>query len=344
MGSLLAYGIEEAAVAWQVFMLRHQPLDLGLVGLVLFVPQLVLAIPAGMLADHYDRRAICVSASVAEAIALCGVLALVFLRVHSVGIFLAAIALVGIAHSTLIPAQRSLLANIVEPDRYVRAQALTSSVGQAITVAAPALAGVLIAVKTPIAFEVAACMYVVAAAGFSRLRPRHALQTAASVAAALDGLRFIFSQRVILGAISLDLFAVLFGGATALLPVYATKILSVGPAGFGVLRAAPGIGAMIVAAYIARKPIETGAGRLLFVCVMMFGIFTIVFGLSRNFIVSIVALVLVGGFDMVSVVIRSALVQLGTPDPMRGRVGAVENVFIGASNELELLSPGRSPH
>jgi len=340
MSSVTAYGIEEAAVAWQIFALRHNPFDLGLVGLVLFVPQLVLAIPAGLLADHYDRRAVCIVAAIGEALGLCGFLVLVLLHVRTVGIFLAAVGAVGTAHSFVIPAQRSLLANIVAPERFVRAQASTSSLAQALQVIAPAVAGILLAVGIPIAFAVAAVTYVVSAVGYGALRPRAALRANPSMGAALDGLRFIFSHKVILGAISLDLFAVLFGGATALLPVYATKILMVGPTGFGVLRAAPGVGAMIVAAYIARRPIHRRAGLLLFVSVAMFGIFTIVFGLSRTFIVSVVALVLIGGFDMVSVVIRLALVQLGTPDPMRGRVGAVENVFIGASNELGAFESG----
>ena len=339
--ALLAFSIEDVAVSWQIFQLRHNPLDLGLVGLVLFLPQLLLALPAGVLADRADRRRIIVASSFAEGLGLAGFIALIVLRVHSVWIYLGAVAFIGVAHSMGIPAQRALLVNIVPKDAFVRAQALTSSVGQLVTIAGPALGGALIALGTPVAFGAGAVAYVLATAAFSFLR-RHAVEytDVPMLEAALEGVRFIFNHRVILGAISLDLFAVLFGGATALLPVFATTILHVGPAGFGTLRAAPAAGAALVAGYIARRSLGHGAGRLLLVCVGGFGAATIVFGMSRNFALSMIALVFTGAFDMVSVVIRSALVQLRTPNHMRGRVGAVENVFIGASNELGAFESG----
>jgi MFS family permease len=340
--ALLAFSIEDVAVSWQIFQLRHSAFDLGLVGLVLFLPQLVLALPAGVLADRADRRAICIIFSLVEAAGLGAFIALIALGVHSLGIYLAAVAFIGIAHACVVPAQRSLLANIVPREQFVRAQALTSSVGQLITIAGPAAGGALIAISTPVAFFAAALAYVGATAAFLFLSPHRAeyRQDEPVMRAALQGLRFIFRERLILGAISLDLFAVLFGGATALLPVFATTILHVGPRGFGILRAAPAVGAALVAGYVARHSLRRGAGRLLLVCVAGFGIATIVFGLSRNFLLSIIALALTGAFDMVSVVIRNTLVQLGTPDEMRGRVGAVENVFIGASNELGAFESG----
>jgi MFS family permease len=338
---LLAFTIEDVAIGWQIFQLRHQPLDLGLVGLVLFLPQLLLALPAGVLADRADRRAIIIWSTLAEAAGLGGFIALIVHGVHSVWIYLGAVAFIGTAHSIGIPAFRSLLVNIVEERHFVRAQALTSSIGQLVNIAGPALGGVLIAVSTPVAFGGAVAAYVVATAAFLFLR-RHVVEYVNEplLHAAMEGVRFIFRQRIILGAISLDLFAVLFGGATALLPVFATSILHVGPTGFGILRASPAVGAAVVAAYVARHSLGRGAGGLLLFCVAGFGVATIVFGLSHNFIVSVVALVLTGGFDMVSVVIRSALVQLRTPNEMRGRVGAVENVFIGASNELGAFESG----
>lgn len=338
---LLAFSIEDVAVSWQIFQLRHSPLDLGLVGLVLFLPQLLLALPAGVLADRADRRLIIIASSITEALGLAGFIALIFLRVHSVGIYLGAVAFIGIAHSIGIPAQRALLVNIVPKERFVRAQALTSSIGQLVTIAGPALGGALIAIGTPIAFGAAAIAYIVATVAFTFLR-RHAVEYADQpmLHAAMEGVRFIFRQRIILGAISLDLFAVLFGGATALLPVFATSILHVGPTGFGVLRAAPAVGAALVAAYVARHSLGRGTGRLLLICVSGFGVFTIVFGLSRSFALSVIALAFTGAFDMVSVVIRNALVQLRTPNEMRGRVSAVENVFIGASNELGAFESG----
>jgi MFS family permease len=338
---LLAFSIEDVAVGWQIFQLRHNPLDLGLVGLVLFLPQLLLALPAGVLADRADRRTIIIVSSFTEAIGLVGFIALVMLRVHSVGVYLGAVAFIGIAHSMGTPAQRSLLVNIVPREQFVRAQALTSSIGQLVNIAGPALGGVLIAIGTPVAFAGAAIAYVIATVSFAFLK-RHVVEfvPASILHAAIEGVRFIFRQRIILGAVSLDLFAVLFGGATALLPVFATSILHVGPTGFGILRASPAVGAAMVAGYVARHSLGPGAGRLLLICVSGFGAATIVFGVSRNFLLSAVALVLTGAFDMVSVVIRSALVQLRTPNEMRGRVGAVENVFIGASNELGAFESG----
>lgn len=339
--ALLAFSIEDVAISWQIFALRHKPFDLGLVGLVLFVPQLVLALPAGVLADRSDRRIVCVASAIAEAAGLCGFVALIALHVHALSIYLAAVAFVGIAHAIGTPAQRSMLAAIVESGHFVRAAALSSSVAQLVTIAGPAIAGALIAIGTPIAFGASALFLAVATGAFLRLQARPIdYEDVPVMHAALEGVRFIFNRKVVLGAISLDLFAVLFGGATALLPVYATSILHVGPTGFGFLRAAPAAGAAIVAAYIARRPIERGAGRALLLCVAAFGVATIVFGVSRNFAVSLVALALTGGFDMVSMVIRNVLVQLGTPDAMRGRVGAVENVFIGASNELGAFESG----
>lgn len=338
---LLAFNIEDVAIGWQIFQLRHQPLDLGLVGLVLFLPQLLLALPAGVLADRADRRLIIICSSIGEVVGLAGFIALIVLGVHSVWIYLGAVAFIGIAHSIGIPAMRSLLVNIVPKDRFVRAAALTSSAGQLVNIAGPALGGALVAIGTPVAFGGAAAVYAIAIAAFFFLK-RHAVEyeDVPVLHAAMEGVRFIFRSRIILGAISLDLFAVLFGGATALLPVFATTILHVGPTGFGFLRAAPAVGAALVAGYVARHSLQHGAGRLLLICVAGFGVATIVFGLSRNFIVSIIALVLTGAFDMVSVVIRNALVQLRTPDEMRGRVGAVENVFIGASNELGAFESG----
>lgn len=338
---MFAYSIEDVAVGWQVFQLRHSAFDLGLVGLFLFLPQLLLALPAGVLADRVDRRAICVLSSLTEAVGLGIFIALIALHVHSRLIYFAAVAFIGTAHTAGIPAQRSLLVNIVAPQRFLRAQAATSSSTQLITIAGPAAGGLLIAIGTPVAFLAAALSYVLATVAFAFLR-RHDVERVeeAPLHAAVQGVSFIFAHPIVLAAISLDLFAVLFGGATALLPLFATTILRVGPVGFGILRASPAFGAFVVAAYLARHEIRRNAGRLLLVCVAGFGLATIVFGLSHNFILSLVALALTGGFDMVSVVIRIALVQLRTPNVMRGRVSAVENVFIGASNELGAFESG----
>jgi MFS family permease len=341
MGGAIAYRIESVAVGWQVFLLRHQPFDLGLVGLTLFVPQVVLALPSGFIADRFDRRIVCTLCALGEAASL-----LVFVGLASTGsrsllAYLSATALVGIFHALGTPAERSLLAGIVRSQHFVRAQALTSSLGQLIVIAAPALGGALLVLGAPVAFSGAALVYVVAALGFWALRPRPVAPDDIPLGrAAGEGVRFIFSRPVLLGAISLDLFAVLFGGAVSLLPVYADQILHVGPAGLGILRSAPAVGGALVAAAIVRRPLSRNIGPLLYATVAGFGVFTIVFGLSRNMLLSLFALAATGGFDMVSVVIRNMIVQLGTPDAMRGRVNAVENVFIGASNELGAFESG----
>lgn len=336
----LAYSVETVAIGWQIYTLRHNPFDIGLVGLVLFVPQLLLAIPAGAMADRFDRRIVCVACTAGEMLAELVFLGLVLERVHSVAVNLAAVALVGIAHSLGTPAERALLAGIVRSEKFAPAQAITTSVMQVVTIAGPAVAGVLIAFSVPAAFAVAAALYGLASIAFGFLTPRPGDVERPKLGSWIDGVRYIAGHPVILGAISLDLFAVLFGGATALLPVYATTILRIGPIGFGALRSAPAVGAAAVALYLARRPIARRAGPLLLRCVTGFGIATIVFGISRNAIVSFLALAAAGGFDVVSVVIRSTLVQLGTPNAMRGRVSAVENVFIGVSNELGAFESG----
>lgn len=337
---MLAYSIEAVAIGWQVYGLRHQALDIGLVGLVLFVPQVVLAIPAGMLADRFDRRIVCVICAIGEAAAELGFVALVVTGSRSLALNLGAVALIGIAHSLGTPAERALLSGIVRSERFVRAQAITTTVLEVVTIVGPALGGILIAVGPPFAFLAAAAGYALAAVAFSMLAPHAVEDRVAELGAAIDGILFVFKHPIILGAISLDLFAVLFGGATALLPIYATQILHVGPIGFGLLTSAPAVGAALVAAYSARHPIERHAGPLLLWCVAGFGASTIVFGLSHNVVLSTIALAATGGFDIVSVVIRAALVQLGTPYELRGRVSAIENIFIGASNQLGAFESG----
>lgn len=308
---------------------------------MLFLPQLILALPADVLADRFDRRILCVTFALCEMTGLGAFALLARSANHSIAVYLGAVAAIGIAHALGAPAERSVLAGIVASSHFVRAQAVSSSVGQFIRVGGPAFAGALIAFGTPLAFGTAAACYGLGAIGFLFLRPRDvARDDVPLLRAAVEGIRSIFERKILLAAISLDLFAVLFGGAIALLPVYATQILHVGPAGFGVLRAAPALGAAFVGLYIARHPIERRAGALLFWCVAGFGVFTIVFGVSNNFWLSLVALMLTGGFDMVSVVIRNVLVQLRTTDALRGRVSAVENIFIGASNELGEFESG----
>ncbi len=340
LSARLAYSVETVAIGWQVYGLRHQAFDIGLVGLVLFVPQLLLAIPAGIIADRFDRRLVCIFCTLGEVAAVLTFVALILTGTHSLALNLCAVGVIGVAHALGDPAERTLLAGIVQAGHYIRAQAMTTSIGQIITIAGPAVGGILIAIDTPVAFAVAASAYVMAAIAYSFLRPRPTADEPIELRAAADGIGFIFSHPVILGAITLDLFAVLFGGAVALLPIYAIQILQVGPIGYGALTSAPAVGALLVGGYVARRPIERNAGKTLIWVVAGFGVATIVFGLSHNLIVSLIALAATGGFDVVSVVIRSALVQLDTPDEMRGRVSAVENIFIGASNQLGAFESG----
>ncbi len=339
-GSRLGYSVESGAIGWQIYGLRHSAFDLALVGLILFLPQLLLAIPAGVLADRVDRRLVCVTCAGLETAAILGFATLVYLGVRDPLLNFGMILIIGIAHSLGDPAERTLLAGIVAADRYIRAQSMTASVGEVISIAGPALGGFLLAINTTVAFGASAVAYALAALAFSMLTPRPMTPSALEARDATEGVRFIFGHQVILGAITLDLFAVLFGGATALLPIYASSILHIGAIGYGALRSAPAIGATIVSAYIARRPLAGNAGRTLFIVVAGFGVSTIIFGFSHNIALSFIALIATGGFDIVSVVIRSALVQLDTPDAMRGRVSAVENIFIGASNQLGAFESG----
>lgn len=340
----LGYGIEAAAIAWQIFSLRHRALDLGLVGLVLFLPSLLLALPAGVMADRVDRRLICIAVAATECVAVLAFLALSLSGSRSLPAYFAVIGLVGTAEAIAAPAERSLLVTLVTGEPYLRATAFASSFMQLIRIASPAIAGGLIAVSTPLAFGAAAACHAAATAAYIFL-PKlkaggHSDRHAPFLHAAMEGIRFILHKKLVLGAISLDLFAVLFGGAAALFPIYAVNVLHVGAAGFGALRAAPAIGAAVVGAFLARHPVQHKAGPTLLVCVAGFGAATIVFGLSRSLLLSMVVLAIAGGCDMVSMVIRNVLVQYGTPDEMRGRVNAVENVFIGASNELGEFESG----
>jgi MFS family permease len=338
--SRLAYSIEAVAISWQIYGLRHSAFDLGLVGLILFLPQLLLAIPAGIIADRFDRRIVCVLCALGDTAALLIFAALVLTHTRVMGFYLGAIAIVGISHSIGDPAERALLASIVSASKFVRANAMSTSVTQVITIAGPALGGALIAIAVPVALVVAAVFYAGGALALTFLTPRPVTERVVGLKAAVGGIRYIAQNPIVLAAISLDLFAVLFGGATALLPIYAVKILHIGAIGYGIMNSAPGIGAMIVALLIARRPISRGAGPLLLWCVAGFGVATIVFGVSRNLALSLLALAATGGFDIVSVVIRNALVQLNTPNQMRGRVSAIENIFIGASNQLGAFESG----
>jgi hypothetical protein len=308
----------------------------------MFVPALVFAIPAGVIADRFDRRSVVTMGRLVELLSALSLFALVWTGVTSLALYLLVVTVLGSERSLARASEKSFLRNIVEAERYVNAQATYASGREMMTVAGPAIGGALIAISTTAAFAAAAGMALVSTIAFAFLRVKRSAPAAEaqSWTAALAGLSFIWSRPVILGAITLDLLAVLFGGATALMPVYAATILHIGPAGLGYLRSAPALGAAVVAAFISKRPPRERVGRLAFVSVLGFGSATIVFGLSQNLALSLAALAILGGFDIIGGVLRNGFVQLNTPDAMRGRVTAIQNVFTSTSNQLGAFESG----
>jgi len=330
------------AISWHVFVLTHLAFDLGLIGFVMFVPALIFAIPSGVIADRYDRRQIVTVGRAVEILCAMTLLGLVLAGVTSVVPYLGVVALLGSERALCRPAEKAFLRNIVDAERYVNAQATYASGREIVVIAAPSVGGLLLAFSTSAAFALAAVMAVVSCVAFLLLSVQRDVRAPEpqTLATALAGLAFMRSRPVILGAITLDLFAVLFGGATALMPVYAATILHVGPAGLGYLRSAPAVGAALVAAVIARRPPQRRVGVLAFTSVIGFGIATIAFAVSTQLWFSLLALVVLGAFDVVGGVIRNGFVQLNTPDAMRGRVTAVQSVFTTTSNELGAFESG----
>ncbi len=330
------------AISWHIFILTHQPFDLGLIGFTMFLPALIFAIPSGMIADRFDRRLVVTIGRAVEVACAAALLLLVTAGVTAVPLYLAIVAVLGCERALGQPSEKSYLRNIVDAERYLNAQATYASGREITTIVGPALGGMLIAISTSAAFAASIVLAIISAVAFAMLRVRHQLRAPEpqTWATALAGLAFIRSRPVILGAITLDLLAVLFGGATALMPVYAATILHIGPAGLGYLRSAPAIGAAAVAAIISRRPPRERVGKLSFLSAAGFGAATIVFGLSTNLVLSLAALVVLGAFDVVGGVLRNGFVQLNTPDAMRGRVTAVQSVFTTTSNELGAFESG----
>jgi MFS family permease len=334
----LAAQIQLVAVGWQMYAITGDPLDLGLIGLSQFIPFVTLILPAGHAADHYNRSRIVTMCYVTEAVCAIVLLTMTLNGVISTWPILLAMVLLGGARAFSMPGAQSLLPNLVPPESFTRAVALNSSAFQVATVVGPALGGFLYLAGPTIVYGSVLVLAVIAAVLMVQVRGGrghlNAQREPATLQTLLSGLRFVRSRPVVLGAISLDLFAVLLGGATALLPMFASDILHAGPGGLGLLRTAPGIGAAVCAMVIAMSPITRHVGVWMFGGVAVFGVATIVFGVSTNFYLSMFALTVLGAADMVSVYVRHLLVQLETPDAIRGRVSAVSSVFIGASNEL----------
>lgn len=334
----LAAQIQIVAVGWQMYAITGDPLDLGLIGLSQFIPFVTLILPAGHVADHYHRSRIVTFCYLTEAVCAVLLLTMTLRGVHSTWPIFLAMVLLGGARAFSMPAGQSLLPNLVPSAAFTRAVALNSSVFQVASVIGPALGGFLYLAGPAVVYGSVLILATVASLLMVQVRGgtahTNATREPASWQTLLSGLQFVRSRPVVMGAISLDLFAVLFGGATALLPMFARDILHVGPSGLGLLRTAPGIGAAVCAFVIALSPISRNVGAWMFGGVAVFGAATIVFGVSTNFYLSMLALAMLGAADMVSVYVRHLLVQLETPDYIRGRVSAVSSVFIGASNEL----------
>ncbi|MBM3520967.1 MAG: MFS transporter [Alphaproteobacteria bacterium] len=331
-----AVQIMSVAVGWQIYDITRDPLALGFVGLAQFLPPLVLVLVTGLAADRFNRRLIMGACLAVEALCAIGLLAFTLIAPTTVLPVYGILVFLGIARAFLNPAADALAPNLVPKEAIAHGISLNSMSWQVANIAGPVAGGLLYGLSGEIAYGMA-CLLVLAAAGFIAmtgrvLQAQRAGET--SLASLFAGFAFIRRERIVLGAISLDLFAVLLGGAVALMPIYARDILDVGPWGLGLLRAAPGIGAIFVTLYLVKFGIRDHAGRLLFIFVAGFGLSTAVFGLSTALPLSILALAAVGACDMVSVYIREILLQLWTPDDVRGRVNAVNRVFLGASNEL----------
>ncbi len=339
---LMGQQMQTVAVGWQLYDLTRRPIDLGFAGLVLFLPQILLALPAGQAADRFDRRFVVVAASAIALICPATLLVLTETGSTSPGWIFALLSVYGIGRTFVGPATQALLPAVVPRPVFANAMSWRSSTGQAAVVGGPALGGFAYALGGGAVYGlvIALTLFSIVAGLLLRALPQTRPEGRGSLKELMAGVHFVRDHPVLLGAISLDLFAVLFGGATALLPIYARDILAVGPVGLGLLRSAPAVGSIASALWLAGHPLRRRAGRSMFVCVAGFGLATVAFGLSRNFGLSLAALAAAGACDMVSVYVRQTLVQLGTPDAMRGRVNAVSLVFVGASNELGEFESG----
>jgi MFS family permease len=341
-----AVQIMSVSIAWQIYDVTGSALLLGFVGLSLFLPSLLLILVTGLTADRLNRRLIMAVCLGVELVCALGFLVFVNAQAHEVWPIFLILVVLGTARAFWGPAAQSLAPNLVPPEALANAITVNMSAWQFASIAGPAVGGLLYGIAPTVAFGTGAALLVFAMVCVLLIpKPmQRESHQATSIDTILAGFRYILSNKVVLGAISLDMFAVLMGGAVALLPIYAKDILHAGPAELGYLRAAPGVGAIVMALILTRFPIRDHAGKLLFLFVGLFGAFTVLFGFSTVIWVSVLALALVGASDMVSVTIRETIMQLWTPEEVRGRVNAVNSVFIGASNELGEFRAGTVAH
>jgi len=342
VASGFAFQMLSVAAGWQIYDLTHRAFDLGLIGLVQFLPSLLLVLPAGHLADHYDRRRIVLACVIVECLAI-GLLAVASARAQfGESAILATLFAIGVARAVEFPTAMALAPALVPVALFPRAAAAGAAAAQTAMIVGPALGGFAYVAGAHVVYGIAALLFFAAALLVWAIRyertptPREP----PTLRSLFAGVTFMRRQPVVLGAISLDLFAVLLGGATALLPVFARDILHTGPWGLGLLRAAPAAGALAMSLWLARRALERRVGPVMFASVAGFGVATLVFALSTSFALSLAALFALGALDMISMVIRGALVQLETPDAMRGRVSAINAIFINTSNQLGEFESG----
>jgi MFS family permease len=342
--SVIAVEMQSVAVGWQVYEITNRNLDLGLIGLAQFLPGVLLFLVSGHVADRFDRRKVLLACYSGYAVCS-GLLLFIALRgSHSVNLIYGVMVLLGVVRSFTGPVTRAILPLLVPVEHFPNAVAWNANAFQSATIIGPALGGVVYAITRGPSAVYAGAIAAALGALLSTLRikprPRTGQREPINLSTVLVGLRYIWRQKLILGSISLDLFAVLLGGAVALLPSFARDILKMGPSGLGLLRCMPAVGAAAMSVFLAYRPLQRRAGATMLWCVAGFGASTIFFGLSRSLALSIVALLLVGATDTVSVIVRGILIQIATPDEMRGRVNAVDMVFIGASNQLGQFESG----
>ena len=342
MFGTMAVQMQAVAIGWQIYGMTRSAFDLGLIGLMQFLPSILLVLVTGHVIDRFDRRRVLAVCFVLESLASLALVAGSLAGWLSREAILIIVLATGTVRAFKMPAMQAILPGIVPPHLFPRALAASASAMQFAIIAGPAVGG-FVYVASPVAVY-ASALFLFLASGLLvflvRTEKNQSRREPFSLASLFAGVSYVWNRPVLFGAISLDLFAVLLGGATALLPIYARDILKVGPWGLGLLSSAPAVGALLMTFWLARHPLEAKAGQRMFASVIAFGLATIVFSISTSYVLSFFSLVLLGAFDMVSVVIRASLVQLRTPDEMRGRVSAVNSVFIGMSNQLGEFESG----
>ncbi|MDR3447201.1 MULTISPECIES: MFS transporter [unclassified Dyella] len=340
--SSFGFQMLSVAVGWQIYAVTGRALDLGLIGLVQFFPSVMLALPAGHVADQFERRRIVMFGQIVDMLAIAVLAAITLMHLAQETMILALIFVIGVAKAFEFPAMQSMLPALVPSAILPRAMAANASAGQAAMIMGPAVGGLLYVAGPGTVYTVCTVLYLIAVLLMGHLRYEQAQpkREPATLTTLFAGVHFIRRRPDVLGVISLDLFAVLLGGATALLPIFAKDVLHTGPWGLGLLRAAPAVGALLMSLWLARHSMERRVGPIMFASVAGFGLATLVFAVSKVLWLSLAALFALGAFDMVSMVIRGALVQLDTPDDMRGRVSAVNAIFINTSNQLGEFESG----